>query len=107
MTAARKLRALPTQYRDPERVVLRVALGDVSPEARLYLDIDTTVQAPMVRAFLRHIDGVRELLASGRVSPDEAHGMLIDTLWARGLTAARDVANGMRALRQKRRRANG
>lgn len=103
MTAA--LRALPTQYRDPERVVLHVPLGDVSPEARLYLDIDTTVRAPITRAFLRHIDGVRELLASGRISPDEAHSMLVDTLWARGLTAAGDVECGLRWLHRKRRRA--
>lgn len=60
------------------RLTRRVPLREVEPGVRLVLELDTREIAPVTRAFVRHIDSVRELLISGRISPDEAHAMLVD-----------------------------
>lgn len=59
----------------------RVPVRAIGPGVRLVLELDATDIPPVTRKFIRHIDRVRCLLAEGRVSPDEAHGLLIDCTW--------------------------
>ena len=53
----------------------------IRPGVRLVLEVDTPELHPLTSRFLRHIDRVRTLLAAGRVSPDDAHALLVDCSW--------------------------
>lgn len=71
---------------------------DGSVRARVILELPSHRDAPVSRAFVRHIDNVRELLVTGHLSPDAAYRCLKDTSWI-GKAVGGGVARGMRALR--------
>lgn len=64
---------------------------------RLILEIDRFDPPPLTAAFLRRIDAIREALAHGCITPDDAHAYLLDCRWI-GKLAGLGVSNGMRAL---------
>lgn len=56
----------------------RVPVYQLGPGVRLVLELEVHSMHPVRQALISHLDAVRELLVSERISPDEAHGMLCD-----------------------------
>lgn len=59
----------------------RVPLGLGKKGTRIVLEVETPALHPFARLFLQRIDRVRLLLATGRVSPDDAYVLLRDLSW--------------------------
>jgi hypothetical protein len=67
----------------PPEVRIQIPLGDFDSGLRVILEMDADWMPPITRAFLRHIDDVRLLLAMGHLSPDDAYMKLRDLSWLR------------------------
>lgn len=77
-------------------ITTRVPLA-TKPGIRVVLEVDQDDAPPLTQAFLKRIDAIREALAHGSITPDDAHAYLIDCRWI-GKLAGTGVASGMRAL---------
>jgi len=84
-----RLPAIRQTTRPDGRINRRVLAKELfDGQARVILEIDADPLPPVTAAMVRHIDQVRELLITRRISPDEAHAMLIDCTWLLEVTRA-------------------